>query len=86
MQSGKQLPSRREVVVTLADGEKIIPFESGTNEYEILFAEAFASDRSRFVSMHEVEALWRFIDPIERAWQEGVAPLEIYPPYTEPAA
>lgn len=80
MQSGKRLPSRREVVVTLGDGEKIIPFESGINEYETLFGEAFDGDRSRFVSMREVEALWRFTDPIEKEWRANATPLLPYEP------
>lgn len=82
MQSGKCLPSRREVVVTLQDGEKIIPFESGINEYETLFGEAFYGDRSRFVSMHEVEALWKFTDPIEKGWRENATPLLSYKPFS----
>jgi glucose-6-phosphate 1-dehydrogenase len=79
LESGKRLPWRREVVVTFTNGEKkIIPFESGTNEYEMLFKEAFAGDRHRFVNMREVEALWRFTDPIEKAWKENAVPLLPY--------
>jgi glucose-6-phosphate 1-dehydrogenase len=82
LESGKRLPSRREVVVTLIDGEKVIPFESGPNEYEILFKEALMGDRSRFVSMREVEALWRFTDPIEKEWRANAVPLLSYKPDT----
>jgi len=80
LQSGKCLPSRREVVVTTPGGEKVIPFESGSNEYEILFGEALSGDRSRFVSMREVEALWHFIDPIEKEWQNNATPILSYKP------
>ncbi len=81
LESGKRLPWRREVVVTLSNGEKkTIPFESGSNEYEMLFKEAFAGDRSRFVSMREVEALWRFTDPIEKEWRANAVPLLPYAP------
>jgi len=81
LESGKRLPWRREVVVTLESGEKkIIPFESGSNEYELLFKEAFAGERHRFVSMREVEALWRFTDPVEKGWRENAAPLLPYAP------
>ncbi len=84
LESGKRLPSRREVVVTLGDGtKKVIPFESGTNEYETLFKEALAGDRHRFVSMQEVDALWRFSDPIEKEWHQNSVPLDSYKPYTE---
>ena len=82
LESGKRLPTRREVVVTFTDGsETIIPFESGTNEYQTLFAEAFMGNRNRFVSMHEVEALWRFTDPIENEWHQNSVPLASYKPY-----
>jgi len=81
LESGKRLPARREVVVTLASGEKkMIPFESGTNEYETLFKEALAGNRSRFVSMREVEALWRFTDPLEAGWRQNASPLLSYVP------
>lgn len=82
LESGKRMPTRREVVVAIADGsKKVIPFESGTNEYETLFAEAFAGDRHRFVSIEEVEALWRFTDPIENEWRRNAVPLASYKPY-----
>ncbi|MES2007130.1 MAG: hypothetical protein V4436_03405 [Patescibacteria group bacterium] len=80
LESGKRMPWRREVVVTTTSGKVVIPFESGTNEYETLFAEAFANDRHRFVSMQEVEALWRFTDPIENEWRQNSVPLASYKP------
>ena len=82
LESGKRIPWRREVVVTFTDGsETVIPFESGTNEYQTLFAEAFLGNRNRFVSMREVEALWRFTDPIENEWHQNSVPLASYKPY-----
>lgn len=79
LESGKRMHGRREVVVTLAGGEKkVIPFESGTNEYEKLFAEVLAGKRELFVSMREVEALWRFTDPLEESWKGGEPTLASY--------
>jgi glucose-6-phosphate 1-dehydrogenase len=78
LESGKLVPNRREVVVTLLNGEKVVPFEAGINEYEVLLSNAFAGDRSRFVSMQEVEALWRFTDPIEKEWHAKAVPLLSY--------
>jgi glucose-6-phosphate 1-dehydrogenase len=81
LESGKLIPNRREVVVTdLHGNRKTIPFESGSNEYETLFKEAFAGERHRFVSIDEVEALWKFTDPIEESWKKGEPPLASYAP------
>lgn len=49
-------------------------------EYGRLLFDAFRGDQSLFVSTREVDAGWRFIDPIIEGWGEGVAPLEFYEP------
>ena len=48
-------------------------------EYGRLLHDAFAGDQTLFVSSEEVEAGWRFIDPVVDAWHEGHVPLEFYP-------
>jgi glucose-6-phosphate 1-dehydrogenase len=48
-------------------------------EYGRLLHDAFAGDQTLFVSSEEVEAGWRFIDPICDAWHDGAVPLAFYP-------
>jgi glucose-6-phosphate 1-dehydrogenase len=52
-------------------------------EYAKLLADAVAGDQTLFVSKGEVEAMWDFVDPIVRGWQEGLVPLERYAPGTD---
>jgi 6-phosphogluconate dehydrogenase len=49
-----------------------------TGEYEKLLLDCFLGDQTSFVSTNEIEAMWRFIDPVIKAWQENLVPLEIY--------
>lgn len=49
-------------------------------EYQKLLLDCIAGDQMLFVSTEEVKAMWRFIDPIVRSWEGGVAPLRRYGP------
>jgi glucose-6-phosphate 1-dehydrogenase len=49
-------------------------------EYAKLLLDAIAGDQSLFVSAGEVDAMWKFIDPVMKAWVEGAVPLEHYRP------
>ena len=49
-------------------------------EYAKLLLDAIDGDQTLFVSTGEVAAMWRFIDPVTRAWAEGAVPLETYAP------
>jgi len=51
-------------------------------EYAKLLLDAFAGDQTLFVSTAEVEAMWRFADPIIKAWEKNLVPLEGYQPDT----
>jgi glucose-6-phosphate 1-dehydrogenase len=53
-------------------------------EYEKLLLDAVRGDQTLFVSTAEVNAGWRFIDPIVKTWQENAVPLKIYEPDTFP--
>jgi glucose-6-phosphate 1-dehydrogenase len=55
-------------------------------EYSRLIVDAIRGDQTLFVSHEEIEAAWRFIDPIEAAWAGGGPPLATYPPDTTAAA
>ncbi|MGB4593513.1 MAG: glucose-6-phosphate dehydrogenase [Coriobacteriia bacterium] len=49
-------------------------------EYAKLLLDAISGDQTLFVATDEVKAMWAFIDPIVRAWNDGVVPLEVYEP------
>jgi len=51
-----------------------------TEEYQKLLLDAIVGDQTLFISSEEIDAMWRFIDPIERAWAKGVVPLRRYHP------
>jgi len=51
-------------------------------EYGKLIYDAFRGDQSLFVSTREIDAGWRFIDPIVDAWEAGAVPLASYAPDT----
>jgi glucose-6-phosphate 1-dehydrogenase len=50
------------------------------SEYARLLLDCIRGDQTIFVSSQEVEAMWRFIDPILRGWQKNKAPLKFYQP------
>jgi len=51
-------------------------------EYARLLLDAIRGDQTLFVSTEEIREMWKFIDPILQAWQEGAVPLDTYPPDT----
>lgn len=51
---------------------------SFSQEYERLLDDCVSGNQSLFVSTAEIEAAWRFIDPIISTWKKGV-PLTNYP-------
>lgn len=54
-----------------------------TEEYERLILDCVAGDQTLFVSTEEVKAMWRFVDPIAKAWQKNLVPLRTYKPDTK---
>ncbi len=55
-------------------------------EYGKLILDAIAGDGKLFLGEEEVEAAWRFTDPIVNAWKKGGIPLHTYAPDTDEAA
>ncbi|MCL4403747.1 glucose-6-phosphate dehydrogenase [Patescibacteria group bacterium] len=49
-------------------------------DYEKLLWDCLTDDQTLFVSSGEIQAMWRFIDPIIDGWQKGLAPLLRYKP------
>jgi glucose-6-phosphate 1-dehydrogenase len=56
-----------------------------TEEYEKLLYDCILGDQSLFVSSKEIEAMWRYTDPIVKAWEKGSVPLASYQPDTNEA-
>lgn len=54
-----------------------------TEEYEKLLLDCIAGNQILFVSTDEVQAMWRFTDPIVKAWQKDWVPLKSYVPVIE---
>jgi len=52
-------------------------------EYGKLLFDAMRGDSTLFVSTREVDAGWRFIDPIVDGWEAGLVPLATYTPDTD---
>lgn len=87
LEAGKRLPeSRKEVVLELKNGHQMTFSErmNMTDEYELLLSAALRGDQSLSCSMREVEAGWRFIDPILAAWAGGTPELTTYVPGAMP--
>lgn len=59
--------------------------EEQTAAYEKLLLDCLTGDQTLFISTEEVRAMWRFVDPIIRAWQENKVPLEIHKQRETPA-
>ena len=49
-------------------------------EYARLLLDCIRGDQALFVSTDEIRAMWRFTDPILKAWHEGTVPLARYVP------
>lgn len=53
-----------------------------SEEYEKLLYDCIVGDQTLFVSSREVEAMWRYIDPIVNEWSQGKVVLQNYTPDT----
>ena len=49
-----------------------------TEEYERLLLDCFLGDQTLYVSTKEMEAMWKFSDPVIKEWRDIVVPLEEY--------
>ena len=56
-----------------------------TEDYEKLLLDCIRGDQTLFLSSGEIAAMWRFVDPFLRAWEEDLASLAVYAPGTYPA-
>jgi glucose-6-phosphate 1-dehydrogenase len=53
-------------------------------EYAKVIHAAIEGDQSFFVSSREIEAQWKFVDPVVGAWAHNAVPLDSYAPDTNP--
>lgn len=76
-------PKQKIVKINLDKSEEVL-YESTevkfeyVDEYALLINKAIKGEKEDFVSMDEVLAEWRFVDPIIKSWRENIVPLEIY--------
>jgi len=70
---------KRACLCPLREGVKRTRY---TEEYEKLLYDCVIGDQTLFVSSKEVEAMWRYIDPILYEWQKDAVPLKTYAPDT----
>jgi len=64
--------------------EKEIKIQYVAEYAKVLYA-AIRGEQTSFVSPNEVEAAWKFTDPIEKAWRKNRAPLAAYDAGTTPS-
>jgi len=50
-----------------------------TEEYMRLLLDSIRGEQTLFISTDEIQAMWRFTDPIIAGWKKGLVPLETYP-------
>lgn len=55
-------------------------------EYAKILYGAMSGDQTRFISSDEVDASWKFIDPIMDGWKREIIPLASYTPDTIPTS
>ena len=53
-------------------------------EYAKVIHAAIEGDQSFFVSSREIEAQWKFVDPVEKSWAQNAVPLDSYAPDSNP--
>jgi glucose-6-phosphate 1-dehydrogenase len=83
LEGGKKMKEdQKEIVIVRRNGTREVrPLQVGIGgmaEYETILLDAMHGDQRRFVSNAEVRAMWRFVDPILRAWHQGMVPLDTY--------
>lgn len=76
-QPGAGTPRLRAVPLQLSFADTF-PTRS-PEAYERLLADVLAGDPTLFVRRDEVEAAWRWVDPVIEAWTDRNIPPEIYP-------
>jgi glucose-6-phosphate 1-dehydrogenase/6-phosphogluconate dehydrogenase (decarboxylating) len=53
-------------------------------EYAKVIHAAMAGEQSFFVSAKEIDALWKFVDPVIAGWERGLVPFDTYAQATTP--
>lgn len=55
----------------------------GLEAHERLLLDCINGDQTLFVRTDEIISMWKFIDPIIRAWEKNLVPLKPYTPHTD---
>lgn len=78
----EQVLEGREFSFFLYEKENKVQY---VEEYAKLLYAAMEGNQALFVSSEEIEALWKFTDPVVRAWARGVVSLKEYEPNANPS-
>ncbi len=60
---------------------KRVQYTQYVEEYEKLLLDCIEGNQLLFVDSQEIEAMWKYVDPIIKAWNENQVPLFKYLPY-----
>jgi glucose-6-phosphate 1-dehydrogenase len=91
LQAGKKLKKeRKEVVIVYKDKKrsKVIRINNKVKyveEYSKALQDIVRGDKSYFVTYEEIEACWKFTDPIVSFWKANLVLLSKYKPGTNPS-
>lgn len=85
LEAGKAMPQdEKDVTITFKDGTShTFDFHSRAKyveEYQKLLLDVLHGDQTRFLNAAEVDALWKWADPIVATWKYNEAPLGSYKP------
>lgn len=69
--------TEQKLEFSLRSAEKRLQY---VEEYEKLLLDCIAGDQTLFVSTEEIKEMWRFTDPVIRAWQKNQVLLKKYQP------
>jgi glucose-6-phosphate 1-dehydrogenase len=61
------------------DAPNRITGDESVDAYESLLLNLMQGDQSLYLHINEVEASWRLLDPVIKAWNEDKSPVFTYP-------
>lgn len=82
---------KEEIIFSIDGNEGAFPLQDTeparqyVAEYARILTDATAGNQKLFVCKPEIQAAWRFIDPIIAAWKQDLVPLAFYKPDTDEA-
>ncbi len=86
IEGGKRMGEmRKDIEIVMKDGtSETVHFDGIDNAYAKVIRATIIGDQTLFVSKEEVQAAWKFIDPVVASWQKTDVVLGEYDPGTTP--